>query len=191
MNISKNNTKIIAGISIVVLVSLVFHFIYYPKLKEARRLAKEFRTLTSNIHGLYDSIGGKENLTDNIIKLRKSVNMLDEVFPSEKEMSGIIKDISDEAERFNIDVISITPKELEVYRDNSGAELKIMDSCCKSMPVNMSIEATYQALGEFLMSMEVHKRPLIYISRMNIHKDETMAPKLKIDMEMNICVVGR
>jgi Tfp pilus assembly protein PilO len=191
MNISKNNTKIIAGISIVVLVSLVFCLIYYPKLKEVRRLAKEFRTLTSNIRELYDAIGGKDKLTENIIKLRKSVSMLNEVFPSEKEMSHIIKDISDKAERFKIDVISITPKELQVYRDNSGAELKVMDGCYKCMPVSMSIEARYQALGEFLMSLEVHKRPLMYISSMNIYKDEGISPKLKIDIEMDVYVVGR
>lgn len=172
-------------------VLLLFQFVYFPSHKEVKGLTAEYKDVVKEISGLYDFIGGQENLKENIIRIRRELTLLEDAFPSEKEVSNIIKQLNEEARRFNINVRSLKPKNLFIYKDNEGRELKVADYFCKCMPLTLNVEGEYQALGEFIRSLEVNRDPMIIIKAVDMEKDGKIAPRLKAEIDLNAFMLGK
>jgi len=145
---------ILAGIT-----ALFLQFIYFPKVMEVKKLSRENRKTRSDIAEIYNFIGGQENLRDNLIKARDYAAGLEKAFPYEREASNIIKQLNEEARAMKVNVISVKPGDLSRYTDTHGSQIKIFDYLCKGMPISLSVEARYQALGDFLHKIE-YKRPM-------------------------------
>lgn len=180
----------IAALIFIVIVILFFQFVYLPKIREVKRLGAEYKKVKSDINELYNFIGGEASLKDNIIKMQREMAALHEAFPFEKDVSNIIRQLNDEAKRFGINVVSVKPGDFTMCRDAQGSEIKLLSHLCKYMPVNLSVEARFQALGEFLEEIERNKKPVISVIKADMKKDANIAPKIKADIEINACVLG-
>jgi len=185
-----NKNKVITLIVFAAIVGLFLQFIYLPKAGEVKRLGVEYKDIKRDIAELYNFIGGEEKLRDNLIKMRDYVKGLENAFPSEKDASNTIKQLNEEAMGFKVNVISVKPGDLISYTDARGSQLKIFEYLCKSMPLNLSVEARYQALGEFLNKIEFDKNPMIAVRKVEIRKDVNILPKIRADIELNACVLG-
>ena len=182
--------KITILIVFAAIAGLFLQFIYLPKANEAKKLGAEYRSIKTGIAELYNFIGGEENLKDNLIKMRSYVAGLEKTFPSEKDASNIIKQLNEEARGLKISVITIKPGDLVNYTDTKGAQLKVSNYLCKSMPMNLSVEARYQALGDFLNKIEFGRNPMISVRKIDMRKDANILPKIRADIELNACVLG-
>lgn len=176
---------ILAGIT-----ALFVQFIYFPKVMEVKKLSRENRKARSDIAELYNFIGGQENLKDNLIKARDYAAILEKAFPYEREASNIIKQLNEKARELKVNVISVKPGDLSRYTDGQGSQLKIFDYLCKSMPISLSVEARYQALGEFLHKIEFDRDPMICVNKVEMRKDVNILPKIRVDIELNASVLG-
>lgn len=185
---NKNNILVI-GIFIAI-AALFFQFVYFPKLSQVSHLNKECKKVKSEIDELYNFIGGQENLKDRIIKMHDDVIMLQQAFPFENEAPNIIRQLNEEASRFKVDVVSMRPGDLGVYKDAQGSALNISNYRCKFIPLSLKIEARYQALGEFLLYLEADKKPMILITQLDIKKDDNIAPNIKADIDLRVFVLG-
>ena len=169
---------------------LLLQFIYFPKVREVKRLNVENRKIRSDITELYNFIGGQENLKDNLIKIRNYAATLEKAFPYERDASNIIKQLNEEAKAIKVNIISVKPGDLLKYTDSQGSQLKISDYTCKSMPISLSVEARYQALGDFLHKIELTNNPMICVNKVEIRKDTNILPKIRADIELNASVLG-
>lgn len=185
-----NKNKVITLVIFAAITGLFLQFIYLPKAGEVKRFGAEYRGIKKDIAELYDFIGGEEKLKDNLIKMRDYVKGLENAFPPEKEASNIIKQLNEEAMDLKVNVISVKPGDLVSYTDARGSQLRIFEYLCKSMPLNLSVEARYQALGEFLNKIEFDKNPMISVRKVEIRKDVNILPKIRADIELNACVLG-
>ncbi|MCX5693466.1 MAG: type 4a pilus biogenesis protein PilO [Candidatus Omnitrophica bacterium] len=184
----KNNILtmfILTGITV-----LFLQFIYFPKVMEVKKLSRENKKTRSDIAELYNFIGGQENLKDNIIKARNYAAILENALPSEKEASNIIKQLNEEARDLKVSVISVKPRDLSSCTDTQGLQLNISDHICKSMPINLSVEARYQALGDFLHKIEFDRNPMMRVNKVEMRKDINILPKIKADIELSAGVLG-
>lgn len=184
----KNNILtmfILTGITV-----LFLQFIYFPKVMEVKKLSRENKKTRSDIAELYNFIGGQENLKDNIIKARNYAAILENALPSEKEASNIIKQLNEEARDLKVSVISVKPGDLSSCTDTQGLQLNISDHICKSMPINLSVEARYQALGDFLHKIEFDRNPMMRVNKVEMRKDINILPKIKADIELSAGVLG-
>jgi len=172
------------------IVGLFLQFIYLPKVNEAKKLGLEYRSIKAGIAELYSFIGGEEKLKDNLIKMRDYVAGLEKTFPFEREASNIIKQLNEEARGLQVSVVSIKPGDLTNYTDMKGSQLKVSDYLCKSMPMNLSVEARYHALGDFLNKIEFDRNPMISVRKIEMRKDVNILPKIRADIELNACVLG-
>lgn len=188
---AENKKSIMVAGILIMSMALLFQFVYFPKSRELKRLTAEYKDVETDIDGLYNFIGGREDLKDNIIEKRKELALLERALPSEKEVSNMIKQLNEEAKRFKIDIISLKPRDLFVYKDDEGTELKISDYFCKCMPLRLNIESRYQDLGEFLMSMETSRSPMISIVMVKIEKNKDIAPKIKAIIDLNTFMLGK
>lgn len=185
-----NKNKIIVLIIFAAVTGLFLQFIYLPKANEVKKLRLEYKSTKAGIAELYSFIGGEEKLKDNLIKMRSYAAGLESAFPSGKEASNIIKQLNAEARDSKVSVVSIKPGDLANYTDTKGSQVKISDYTCKSMPMNLSVEARYQALGDFLNKIELDRNPMISVRKIEMRKDVNILPKIKADIELNACVLG-
>jgi Tfp pilus assembly protein PilO len=161
-----------------------------PKTGEVKKLNSEYRSTKNSIAELYNFIGGEEKLKDSLIKMRNYVEGLEDAFPSEKEASNIIKQLNEEARAIKVNVVSIKPGDMVNYTDIKGFQLKVFNSVCKGMPMNLSVEARYQAIGDFLEKIELDKKPLISVMKIEMRKDQNLSPKIKAEVGLNVCILG-
>lgn len=178
------------GISIIILV-ILFQFVYFSKSREVKILDSEYKKIKSDIDELYNFIGGRENLKDNIIKMRNELGLLERAFPSEKEVSNIINELNKKAKHFNVSVVSLKPRNLEIFKGHEGKELKISDCFCKCMPLTLKVESRYRSLGEFLISIETNKMPMVSIEKVDMGKDKNISPSIKADIELTAYILGK
>jgi len=170
---------------------LLFYFIYLPKVKEVKSLNAEYRGINMELDELYSFLGGEKDLKDNIIKLRAELAKLEKALPREEDVSNALKYISEEAKRFQINVSSVRPGELEPSKDKEGGVIMVADFSCKRIPVKLMLEARYKALGEFLERLETNKSPMITIGGVSINKYEEIKPSIKADINLNIYFLGK
>ncbi len=181
---------IIAGIFVFV-VALLFQFVYFPKSRQVRRLSSEYKNIKQDIDGLYNFIGTEGNLEENIIERRRDLAILESAFPFEKEVSNVIKQLNDQARHFNVNVISLKPEDLLIYKDHEGKEVKVSDYFCKCMPLTLNVESRYKALGEFLLNLETNRSPIVTIEKVDIKKDEDKAPATKAEIRLTAYILGK
>jgi len=187
-----DNKKDVASIAIFVLiVLLLFQFVYLPKARKVKSLSVEYKGIKKDVEELYAFIGGTENLKDSIIKMQKEMSLLEEIFPSEKEVSNIIKQLNKEAGRFKIGVVSVTPNDLEVYRDYQGKELRVSGYLCKCMPLTLAVEARYRHLGEFLMSLYANRTPMVTVEGVMIKKSRNTPQMVTADIHLTSYILGK
>lgn len=187
----ENKKNIITlGVFILVIV-LLFQFVYFPKSRQVRMLTAEYKKVKGDIDELYNFIGRDGNLETNIIEKRKGLAVLESAFPVEKEVANIIRQINEEARRFNVNVIYLKPRDLEIYRDGEGEELKIADYFCKCTPLTLNVESRYRSLGEFLIGLEAGRAPMITIEEVYIERDQDKAPAVKAEIDLTAYVLGR
>jgi len=172
------------------IIVLLLQFIYFPKVREVKKLNMENVKIRSNITELYNFIGGEENLKDNFIKINDYAATLEKAFPYERDASNIIKQLNEEAKAMNVNVISVKPGDLLKYTDSLGSQLKIFDYTCKSMPISLSVEARYNALGNFLHEIEFVNNPMVCVNKVEMRKDANILPKIRADIELSASVLG-
>jgi Tfp pilus assembly protein PilO len=182
--------KIIRIVIFIAVTGLFLQFVYLPKVIQVKKLDLEYRTTKAGIAELYTFIGGEKNLKDNLIKMRDYAAYLEKTVPFEKEASNIIKQLNDEARALKINVISIKPGDLVNYADTKGAQLKVSDYVCKGMSMDLSVETRYQAIGDFLNKIELDKRPMICVRKIEIIKDVNILPKIRANIQLSACVLG-
>ncbi len=185
-----NKNKIISFVIFGVVASLFLQFVYLPKTGEVKKLNAEYRSTKNGIAELYNFIGGEEKLKDSLIKMRDYVEGLEGALPSEKEASNIIKQLNEEARAIKVNVVSIKPGDLVNYTDIKGSQLKVFNFVCKGMPMNLSVEARYQAIGDFLNKINIDRNPMISVRKIEMRKDVNILPKIRADIELNACVLG-
>jgi ribosomal protein S12 methylthiotransferase accessory factor YcaO len=78
----------------------------------------------------------------------------------------------------------LTPRNLELYKNQEGRAYSISECTCTGMPLSLKVEARYQALGEFLERLEMNKTPMITIEGVSIYKDEQIKPLIKADVDL-------
>ena len=130
-------------------------------------------------------------LVDNIIDMRRKLAQLENVFPFEKEVSDIIKQLNGEAKRFKVNVVSLKPRNFSIYRDDGGGELKIADYFCKCMPLTLNVRSRYINLGEFLMSLETNRSPMVSVDEVDIERSEDTSPWVEAEIDLTAYILGK
>ena len=189
--IAENKKLVVFGIFAAVGI-LVFHFYYFPKLKQVKSLDAEYRAMNRDLDELYSFLGGAEDLKDNMVKMQGELRRLENAMPNEKDVSNVIKYVNEEAKRFKINVRSVRPSDLEPLKDKKGGNvITISGNSCKCMPLALKVEARYQALGEFLGKLETANTPMITIEKVDIQKDENIKPLSRANIDLIVYLLGK
>jgi len=183
----KPGRKFIVRYGFIIVIVGFFFTVYLPTIKRVTTLNSEYMNLKSELQTLQYVIGGR----DDIIKMHEKLDLLKKTLPEEKEVSSVVKAINQKARLYNVNIESLRPHNLEVFKDRDGRTYPISGEICKGMPISLKVEARYQGLGEFLDRLEKDRDPVIIVEGLDIYKDTRISPLLKVDLELVAYLRGK
>ncbi|OGX44608.1 MAG: hypothetical protein A3G37_03480 [Omnitrophica WOR_2 bacterium RIFCSPLOWO2_12_FULL_46_30] len=161
LKVNKKNLSIISGIA--VFLFLLFAFIYFPLLKEIRKMDSLWKSLKEQLRTA-------ENLRDfQKIGIHKRL-------VSQKELVLVLDKITEAAKSRLLNFKSISQQEikaLEGYR---------------VLPVEMELDADYKQLGLFLGDLENLQDALVTVENLQVNSDEKLLPKILCSLTLNIYI---
>lgn len=148
---------IIAVVPSVVLIVLFFFFIYSPKGKELGGLNKKIAQMDKQISVNEEQVRKLDDLIVENKLLKKKLAKLKEQLPEEKELSVLLKQISDLGLMSGLQILLWKPDARNA--DPSGLFIEI--------PVKVEVLAEYHRLGDFFSQISRLPR-LVNISDMSL-----------------------
>ena len=148
----RKNLKIITGAFITI--GLVVVFVYVPLLNKAQKLQYEISKIENDTHLASDLIQKK-----NVIVNSRSLIKQDEVVL-------IIDAITSTGKEFDINFISISPKEVE----------RLPDMPYSRMPIEINAASEYKNLGLFLGALRTLNKSVVTLKSLDIKRNEGVLP---------------
>lgn len=105
----------------------------------------------------------------NIIPIKKRLVKPDEI-------SLAIDEITNTGKQFNINFLSITPREIE----ETG------NAFSRRLPIDVELTAFYSDLGSFFGALDGLKESIVAVREFNIWRDEGILPSVKSELTIDI-----
>jgi len=153
---------IITVVPSLILIVLFFFFIYSPKSKEIAGLNTKITQMDKQIAVNEEQVRKLDALIVENMALKKKLAILQEQLPEEKEVSVLLKQVSDLGLTSGLQILLWKPEARKT--DPSGLYVEI--------PVKVEVLAEYHRLGDFLSQISRLPR-LVNISDMSLKIKDT------------------
>lgn len=177
----------VAGICVFI-IFLFWALIYFPANRRLGLLRAEFNSIKREISAI-ESRGGKEgrDIAKMIESLQKDFNSAMQKLPAREE--DTLRFISNEANRLGVEIIATQPRPKRPALDSGNSAIFIEGKQCFEIPVAIEARGIYKSIGEYLMVLRDGSPSLIKIEDARIQKDEAIAPRLKANLELALCIL--
>lgn len=129
----------VAVVPSVIIIVLVVMLVVMPKQKDISKLKKEIDGQTNEIAKSRLMAEKLDVLKVENEKLKKKLDALKEKLPEEKEVSSLLKQISDEAAKATVDILTWKPEAKRPHQSKIVEEI----------PFAITMSGTYHNLGAF------------------------------------------
>ncbi|MCE5195022.1 MAG: type 4a pilus biogenesis protein PilO [Nitrospiraceae bacterium] len=167
-NLSQSARTVVAIVPAVIIVILALLLAVIPKSKEIKKLNGEILAQQAEIAKNQALAAKLDVLKLENERLQKEFAKLQEQLPEEKEVSSLLKQISDIAYKSEIEILSWKPETKKAH--SSGI--------VEEVPFSLSLSGTYHNLGYFFSNLTKLNRLVniadIKLGNPKIKKDEAM-----------------
>ena len=172
--------KIMVGSAVFAVVFMSFYmFFYQPKKKELLRLEEEIKAVDLEIEKIARAISGLRRLEEEVAGEQKSVSLVKRIPCGEKPVQELLRQLSEQASRLDMDVISL--------KSGEGSESPHEESPYKSLTVVMNIQCSYRHLSSYLK--RINDLPaLVTVDELEIIRDNQIFPKVKAKLTLRVLV---
>jgi type IV pilus assembly protein PilO len=151
---------IIAVVPSIILIIMFVFLIYSPKNKEIKNLKARVIQLDKDITAGEAKVKRLDSLIAENALLKKKLSRLKEQLPEEKEVSELLKQISELGLRSGLEILLWKPEARKTQPEGLYVEI----------PVKVEVLAEYHRLGDFFSHISRLPR-LVNISDINLRKD--------------------
>ena len=164
--------------------------LYLPASRDLELTRQRVSGMEREIESVLAPIAGAASLQEGIVALHGRLRRLEERLPDTQELSTILKAISEEAEAFAINLISIKPGATEYLVSPEGEWLTAGSHICLRFPIALEFECRYRSLGEYLEALTRDLPGLITIDELVIAKEEGILPNLTVRLVISAYFLG-
>lgn len=187
MKLGKGQQKIIIAIAIVLVAGWGFvQFIYLPQRGRLKQLRRELTAITTKLEDAQAKIEVAGSPVHGIGAMKEELALLEKRLSTKEQISSVLKQLSEQAERFEINVLSINPQGPTPCLDSKGAPIVVEEFACERRSIKINMECRYQALGEYLRSLRGELEALVTVDGLKIDKDKDISPFLKVELIVTI-----
>ncbi|HHT9127067.1 MAG TPA: type 4a pilus biogenesis protein PilO [Candidatus Brocadiia bacterium] len=177
----KRREKILIYIGAMVIVSWgLFHYLYTPKLKEAKRLKQEIALVEQSIQTNLEIIQNSKLLEMEIEQLQKELASLRSIMGGGRQIFQVLEQLGREPSKTDIKLVSIMPKAEEIKLGSPGA-IGPSQAVYTKLSIDMRLECQFKALGPYLECLETLPM-LIAIDKVQIDRKDEIYPNLAVNL---------
>ncbi|MGO9015384.1 MAG: type 4a pilus biogenesis protein PilO [Dissulfurispiraceae bacterium] len=146
----------------ILIVALMFYFLIMPALEERGTLNEEVLKQTEQIGVLQKNSSKLAELQAENKLLSDKLTVLQMQLPEEREVSGLLKQVSDLGVKSGLQVVSWRPGVKSVHPSNDVYEI----------PVNVEMRGAYHEFGQFFANITAVKR-IVNISNITMRTGDS------------------
>lgn len=183
MKLDEGQRKIIIAIAIVLVAGWGFiQFIYLPQRGKLKQLRSELTAITTKLEAALTKLEIAGSAEDGIRAMKAELALLEQKLSTRERVSSVLKQLSEQAERFKINVLSISPQAPGPYLDSKGAPIRIGEFGCEKLPIKIDMQCRYRTLGEYLKALRDELETLVTVDGLKVNKDKDISPLLKVEL---------
>jgi type IV pilus assembly protein PilO len=141
-------TYIIIGVGVAIFLFAYFKFFLMPINKKISESTKKIEELTASIESANKEAAALEELKAKNELLKLEVEELQKQLPKSKEIPGLLRTVTKDAQRFGVKVVTLAP--LPVSSQSEYDELRY----------SMNVQSNYHSLGNFFATIGQEERLL-------------------------------
>ena len=150
ITVTKFHKNIIIAAAIVGLLFILFLvLVYLPSKNKINKLNAEIFAVQAEISRIRGGLDKNKSMEQNIIGLNEKLKDINVKLPPKEEI--ILRELTDAAKKFGIEVVSMSPEKKKVVTDIDGSPVRVKDYFVKEMSVSMTAKTYYKKLGDFLI----------------------------------------
>ncbi len=175
-NLTKAQLKIIYLVITLILAFILFLFlVFFPQRNKLSQIKNELDGTDAQINEITSFYQGQD-LAATVTKISQQLSGALELLPSKEEI--VIKYLSKNARKFEIDVKNMSLAEKKQFKD------KVQGHVIQELPISMSLNCGYKALGEYLSTLRKDNSLLIKVRQLNIRGQGR--PVLDVNMQISV-----
>lgn len=186
-NIDIDKRQVIILVVAIVMAGALFaywQFVYWPKRQEVNLIYTKVKDFDINIKEEEAKVKA-EGYEQEIAKIQQEVARLQNKFPSQNELPGLFKELFNLADKFNIEIVTLTPDKPSVYQSQGAGEKS--DLIFNHVPISLRMRASYRALAEFLKALYDDKDFAFSFDALVLQRPaNAQGAALKLDIELLI-----
>lgn len=164
MEFIKKRLIIIVSVSAAVIGVILCFTLYLPLAKEIKELGKEVFVLETELSGARENINSMKLIKRNIFLVNGD------------EVSPVIDELNKLAGSYNINIISMTPKEIKLEGDY------------QVLPIEIILESKYAELAIFLGALDELQSGVVVVANFEIASDKEESLRLKSNLMLNLYI---
>lgn len=160
-------------------------FIYLPQRNRMHQLYTQLMEIEDKLKSISSIIEGAEQPDININRLKNKISNLKQKLPQREEYA--LKAFSDEAHKLNIQLVSVKPKDKQVYLDEKEKPVRLDNMVLYKLSILLEIVCDYKSLGKYLENLQREDFPrLVTVEELKLNKDRNLFPRLRINLLINM-----
>ncbi len=168
MEFARERLVIIIACGVAIVALGLYLFLYGPLIGKLREAYLKCRAVETEAMDAREAIA-------NLKTLETKKGLI-----SEDEISLAIDELTRRGKSKGINFISMTPKKIEQSND----------SRYRTLPMEMEIESSYEALGVFLGLLDELEKSLVRVRSFNVTSDKEKGAKLNTRLVVDTCLSG-
>lgn len=133
----KNQSLIIAGVVIIILIFLFFNFVYSPMQTRKREVKTQLDEANGKLAEAQSIADKKEIIERDLTILQHKISLMGEMLPQKKEIPSLLKMITTKANESGVKIASFKPGTIAVREFYN------------EIPIEVTVRAGYNSLGVF------------------------------------------
>ena len=134
-----------------IVLALYYYLLVQPKLNRLGVLMPEVKELRLELALVKEDMKNKDRLNQQLRQLDERVKKYQEVFPSESDLSQLLKYLSGQAKDCDVSLIGVEPKERDA----------ISGGVFREVLLTLQARGGYHSLGFFLNRLETGERMMV------------------------------
>ncbi len=179
-NYSKNT--LVRGAMLIVLAASVL-FVFFPMQKKCSQINKTLAARKAQIE-MVKASGINLLSSSELARFHKETNDFTSGFIKISQVAGVLNSISEEAKKNHLKVISINSEEPEPLKWDAASEQDPMFHLNR-LPIKMRLEADYQAVANFLASLDEKSTKKFVVEFFQIKRPSSKSPILDCTMTLS------
>lgn len=191
-NFMPANKRILVGSTVAAVLLLGFLiFAHFPKHRVVTELKAHLKNIEQQIEITQTMLGDLGKLGQVLVDMQEELVAFESRLPDKEKISLILTELTNLARLSFVEVVSIKPQEAVPLLDSSQQPISLGKNPLKSLKLELNLRAPYQAIAEYVKSIQDSLNILATIDEIGITRNEEITPRLEARLIFTVYIADK